>query len=142
MIFITTVLLCSCSKPSSVAGNVVSWATQVSFASNVETIVNDINGIEKQYASKDIRSLPTLCTVLGQDAQNFYTNALPSPSTQINQVLSKGLERTYKGSFACYKDGVNKKISDLSKDVLLLKNSLKYFSTAQELVASYQAKLG
>lgn len=138
---VLSIVLFGCSPSGSLAGRVQAWSKGVGFADHVEIIVNDISGIRDELSRGDLKSLPTLCTVLGQDAQKFYVQALPSPSIEINQDLSKALKITYKGAYSCYLDGTKNNTKNLLKDINNISTSLFYYSKAQELVASYEAKV-
>lgn len=82
-----------------------SWVSSTGLGQEIGTLEGDSANVRKALATgKGTTALRTVCAAMANDAQTFNGN-LPSPDTQVTQLLARAYGLDYDGAEACYQAG-------------------------------------
>jgi hypothetical protein len=82
-----------------------SWVSSTGLGQEIGALEGDSANVRKALAGHEgTTAVRTVCAAMANDAQTFNGN-LPSPDTQVTQLLARAYGLDYDGAEACYRAG-------------------------------------
>jgi hypothetical protein len=115
---------------------VSSWSSSTGIVGLDETVASDVHDFEGALAAHKTETAKTICGALQDDASQAYVE-LPSPDTNLTNLLNNAYVTLGQGAQDCYNALGDGNQSELSKSLQEIHSGSTYLTQGGDLLASF-----